>query len=811
MNGKVSLRFAWLLVVVTAWSLPVSASETLQGEVLYNGIRLPTVWPPVGPLTREPRPAPYLQQPPEMIPIDVGRQLLVDDFLVQETTLQRVFHRPEYHPANPMLQPDKPWDKQGKASAAMVFSDGVWWEPSLQRFGMWYMGGLFSSTCYAQSADGVHWEKPALDVDPGTGVVLKGARDSSTVWLDHDERDPQRRYKMLTAAVHPEKKFWHLVLRTSPDGIHWSGPLARSPRCGDRSTFFYNPFRRVWVLSLRNEGTPRARNYREHRDLVEALKWADGDVVPWIGADRLDPHHPDPQYQGVEPQLYNLDGVAYESLLLGLFSIWQGPENGTCATLKIQKRNEVLLGFSRDGFHWHRPDRRPFLQVNPVKDAWNWGNVQSAGGGCLVVGDKLYFYFSGRALCSQFWDGSANTGLAVLRRDGFASLDAGATPGVLTTRPVCFHGKRLFVNASVDRGELTVEILDRQGQAIAPFTRANCLPLTLDKTLAEVKFRGVDDLSPLAGQPVGLRFHLRNGSLYSFWVSPDASGASQGYVAAGGPGFAGAVDTSGTAAYVAAEKIVRAGGVKEPQTSGNTAVIPVAQHGDRSRDTAPVENTALVPLPKLENDCYDWYARHAAVLDIKDQLNPEIVMIGDSITHFWAGVPQGPRQNGPQSWKELFGDRRVLNLGFGWDRTQNVLWRLDHAEFDILHPRCVVINIGTNNFSGTSHARANTPAEVAEAIRAICIRIRSKSPESRIIIMGVLPRGAKATDPFRAKIAELNRCLPELAKALGITFLDIGEKFLGAGGELPRTLMGDFCHPTEAGYAIWAAALKPLL
>jgi len=223
------------------------------------------------------------------------------------------------------------------------------------------------------------------------------------------------------------------------------------------------------------------------------------------------------------------------------------------------------------------------------------------------------------------------------------------------------------------------------------------------------------------------------------------------------------------------------------------------------------ENTALVPVPKLENDCYDWYGRHAAVLKAKDQINPQIVMIGDSITHFWAGAPQGPRQNGPESWKRLFGDRRVLNLGFGWDRTQNVLWRLDHGEFDGLRPGYVVINIGTNNFSGTRNARANTPAEVAEGIRAICMRIRAKSPESRIIVMGVLPRGAKATDPVRARIAELNKLLPELGKLPGITFLDIGQKFLQPNGDLPRTLMGDFCHPTEAGYAVWADALKPLL
>jgi hypothetical protein len=385
-------------------------------------------------------------------------------------------------------------------------------------------------------------------------VVLKGHRDSGTVWLDQNENDARRRYKMLTATVEREKKFWHLVLHVSPDGIHWSGPIASSPKCGDRSTFFFNPFRRVWVLSLRNGGIPRARNYREHPDLVKSLAWTGPEVVPWIGADRLDPRHPDPRYQAIEPQLYNLDAAPYESLLVGFFSIWQGPENGTCAKLGIHKRNEVLLGYSRDGFHWHRPDRRPFLQVNPVKDAWNWGNVQSAGGGCLVVGEKLYFYFSGRALSSQFWDGSANTGLATLRRDGFASMDAGEAWGTLTTRPVRFHGKRLFVNVAADRGELAVEILDRQGQVVSPFSRANCLPSALDRTLAEVKFRGVDDLSALTDRPVRLRFHLRRGSLYAFWVSPDANGASQGYVAAGGPGFPGHVDTVGAAAYQAAGK-----------------------------------------------------------------------------------------------------------------------------------------------------------------------------------------------------------------------------------------------------------------
>jgi hypothetical protein len=527
---------------------PLSAAEGPQGELLYNGIRLPARWPPGAPLNREPMSVPHLKSPPEVVPIDVGRQLFVDDFLIQETTLRRVCHRPEAFAGNPLLVPDQPWEKAGKAPSAMVFSDGVWWDPVGGKFCMWYMGGLFSATCYAESSDGLVWRKTPLEFESGTNVVVRAGRDSSTVWLDHHEQDARRRFKMLTISG------FQYVLRDSPDGVHWSAPVAVSPKVGDRSTIFYNPFRDVWVLSMRNWATPRARKYREHRDLLQALQWSTGDVVSWVGADRLDPHNPTPEFQAIEPQLYNLDAVAYESVLLGLFSIWQGPDNETCGKLKIQKRNEVLTGFSRDGFYWDRPDRRPFLPVNPVKGAWNWGNVQSAGGCCLVVGDKLYFYHSGRALADDFWDGNANTGVAMLRRDGFASMDADAVAGTLTTRPLTFRGKHLFVNAAV-QGQLQVEVLDRQGAVIAPFSLENCVPLTTDKTLVEVKFRGVEDLAALVGKPVCLRFVLRSGALYSFWTSPDAQGASHGYVAAGGPGFAGAVDDVGLAAYAAAERL----------------------------------------------------------------------------------------------------------------------------------------------------------------------------------------------------------------------------------------------------------------
>jgi lysophospholipase L1-like esterase len=223
------------------------------------------------------------------------------------------------------------------------------------------------------------------------------------------------------------------------------------------------------------------------------------------------------------------------------------------------------------------------------------------------------------------------------------------------------------------------------------------------------------------------------------------------------------------------------------------------------------ENNALVPVPKLENDCYDWHARHKDVLKVKDEIKPEIVLIGDSITHFWGGEPAGPRKNGPKAWADAFGKKRVLNMGFGWDRTQNVLWRLDNGEFEGLRPKYVVLNIGTNNFSGTKNARASTPAEVAEGIKAICARIAAKSPETKIILMGVFPRGASPKDGFRPKITALNELLAAFAKEKGMTFLDLGAKMLEPDGTLSREIMGDSVHPTEKGYAIWAAALKDVL
>ena len=239
---------------------------------------------------------------------------------------------------------------------------------------------------------------------------------------------------------------------------------------------------------------------------------------------------------------------------------------------------------------------------------------------------------------------------------------------------------------------------------------------------------------------------------------------------------------------------------------------------DKSHDAEIPANSAIVPASKLEEDSYNWWGRHAEVLQIKDSINPEIVLIGNSITHFWGGEPRirhadgSPRvPNGPKTWASLFGNYRVLNLGFGWDRTQNALWRLDHGELDGLHPGKVIIDIGTNNTSQTNNARMNSAEEIVEGIRAVCLRVRSKVPGAKIILMAVFPREQTADNPRRVLINEINRNLTQFAKAEKITLVDIGPRMLSPDGTISKEIMGDFCHPTEKGYQIWAEAIRSLI
>ena len=526
-----------------------------QGELLYNGIRLPKAWPPryLDPKSREPMPVPYLESPPKVISIDVGRQLFVDDFLIESTTMTREFHKAEKYEHNPVLKPETELELSGGQNPiACPFSDGVFYDPQDRLFKMWYHAGWFDGTAYVTSKDGIHWTRPSLDIEPGTNRVLEAKdnvyRDGVSVWLDQETDKPEEHFKMFLFTRSPgEAISWDGHLLTSPDGIHFTQRTLTGP-LGDNTTFFYNPFRKKWVLSIRSWHNMRQRDYWENSDFLAAnnRSWGSQPPVFWCGADKLD--KPDPKIQA-PTQLYKVDAVAYESVMLGLMQIHYGPPNEICEKEKYPKLTELEVAFSRDGFHWDRTCRETFINASKKPGDWERGYIHSAGGCCLVVGDKLYFYygaFSGQSPRNGggIYAGAA-TGLAFLRRDGFASMNATESPATLTTRPVQFSGNHMFANLDAPEGSLRVEALDEIGTPIEPFTLENCEPVTGDKTLLPVRWRSVKDLSTLSKKPVRFRFELKNAKLYAFWVSPDGKGASYGYVAAGGPGFTGPTDTIG--------------------------------------------------------------------------------------------------------------------------------------------------------------------------------------------------------------------------------------------------------------------------
>ncbi|HIC49435.1 MAG TPA: hypothetical protein EYP00_06030 [Dehalococcoidia bacterium] len=298
----------------------------------------------------------------------------------------------------------------------------------------------------------------------------------------------------------------------------------------------------------------RTRSYREHTNFVMGAKWDLDDPVVWAWSDHLD--NPDENIGDI-PQLYDLNAAPYESLMVGLFSIFYGPDNQIAQKQGISKTNDLMIAFSRDGFHWDRTSREPFIASERVDGEWDKAYIHAAGGVCLVVGDELYFYYGawsgvspnlkGQSMgqhsrANAMYAGGA-TGVAVLRRDGFASLSAGNAGGELITKTLRYTGNRLFVNCDMQAGEMKVEILDVENRAISPFLMDNCHIIAINSTKHLVTWDDTCDISSLKNRPVRFRISLINGSIFSFWVSKTLSGESNGFVAAGGPGYKSPRDT----------------------------------------------------------------------------------------------------------------------------------------------------------------------------------------------------------------------------------------------------------------------------
>ena len=486
--------------------------------------------------------------------IDSRRQLFLDDYLIAARDgLRRVLHRPGKHPRNPVMVGETAWEGGPRWGPVLAH---VLRDARTGRFRLWYRsrvryeanGRTYSDpNLYAESADGLRWERPNLGL-----FDWQGSRDNNIILPAGDLRGlihrPQEAAAPWTAvwehnspARSPDgitREGYHVY--TSVDGIRWSyahlsvphGPRRPAaaggsplplPRLGDTGHVRWDSGLRTFVCDAKGT-VPRAG----------------GDAVPTAGTPGGDGHHrfrlqmeSDDLVHWSRPRVvafpdrrdlaagtngfYGLLGTEYESLRIGYLRAHR---------LDPWKRVDVQLVTSRDGRTWSRAcDREVFLPLGP-EGSWEPDYSEINHAGPLLVNDELWFFYRGSILERHRGTGPdlrKGLGLATLRRDGFASLAGGTGGGSVTTRPLTFTGRRLLVNATAHAGgELRAEVLTHDGQPLPGFTATDCRAVREDSTAAPLAWSGGDvghaRSDPGSVTPLRLRFHLTSADLFAFWV-----------------------------------------------------------------------------------------------------------------------------------------------------------------------------------------------------------------------------------------------------------------------------------------------------
>ncbi len=188
--------------------------------------------------------------------------------------------------------------------------------------------------------------------------------------------------------------------------------------------------------------------------------------------------------------------------------------------------------------------------------------------------------------------------------------------------------------------------------------------------------------------------------------------------------------------------------------------------------------------------------RHEGFLAIAKKGDVDLLFLGDSITDGWRNG------GGKKVWDEAFAPLKAANFGIGGDRTQHVLWRIENGELEGIKPKLAVLMIGTNN-------GGDSKEDVALGITVIVKEIQKRLPETKVLLLGIFPRGAKADDKGRAKNNQVNEIVAKLDDGKMVKYMDIGDKFLDEKKDLPKDIMPDALHPNAKGYQIWADAILP--
>ncbi len=480
------------------------------------------------------------------VPLGEGPHLFIDDHLIDRMNgLERRLHQPEDLGEQPVIVPERPWEHR------RIPFGSVLWFPEEKLFKCWYLTlNIYDSRpgyrgyrkefhvpiheaafiCYAESADGVNWTRPELDLHEFRGskknnIVLPSPGthfDSlSVMHLPHDKEWPFRMMAFIGRWPYKEelvRKQWgdpppfgiarhgHFAFG-SKDGVHWKDLNDNEAvlRVSDRSMFWWDPRKRIFAgAAKRSHQGKRAQAYAWSRDMIH---WT---VTPdWIHkADERDPATDEGE------AAY---GFPYGSQWVG-FAEMRRPRQSPAGRETII--NWELLA-SRDGRAWSRPIREPFF-ADAGPETWRYQVFKIFANPPIERDGRLLIYYGGKTGTVPVEEGHEPFQalcLATLRKDGFVSLRAGARPGELLTRPLRFKEGRLIVNlAASPGGSLRVEVLDEAGRPVPGLSAAECVPLTGDRLDSDVRWRSGAGLDQITGRPFRLKFILREADLYSFSV-----------------------------------------------------------------------------------------------------------------------------------------------------------------------------------------------------------------------------------------------------------------------------------------------------
>ena len=217
------------------------------------------------------------------------------------------------------------------------------------------------------------------------------------------------------------------------------------------------------------------------------------------------------------------------------------------------------------------------------------------------------------------------------------------------------------------------------------------------------------------------------------------------------------------------------------------------------------KNLAVEPRPREGG----WVKRHESFNEISKKGEAQLVFLGDSITQGWEG-------NGKEVWAKTWAPLKAANFGIGGDRTEHVIWRLQNGNFDGIKPKLVVLMIGTNNtgHQGRNIAEhggvvyASSAEQTAEGVKMILDILGKKLPETKVLLLGIFPRGATKDDAMRKQNVATNNLISGFADNRRIYFMDIGNTFLQPDGTLSKDIMPDLLHLNAKGYQMWADAIE---